>query len=215
MIVRIVALSDTHCLHDQVTNLPDGDILVHAGDFTGRGGYKALMKFAAWLSKQKDKYAHRVVIAGNHDFGLQDHPVATKALFDSKVIYLENQSRTICGLKFWGSPYTLPFYRWAFMADENTLAEMYSHIPEDTQVLITHGPPRGILDKSSRGEHCGSEALYERIKQLPNLKVHIFGHIHEGHGQEEIEGVRFYNVAVLNDQYHMIHQPTVIEVENE
>lgn len=207
---KIVALSDQHMNFFEV---PSGDILIVAGDMTYRGAPQEIKAFADWLKPLKDQFKHRIVIAGNHDFGFQDHQAAMVSLLDPDVIYLEHEACEVEGLKIFGSPYTPPFYNWAFMKDEHFLEILYGEIPDDTQVLITHGPPHSILDKVPDGTQVGSHALLRRIKQLDHLKLSIFGHIHtQGGKHENVCGIDFYNVGVLNDAYKRANSATVIEL---
>lgn len=208
--MRIVAISDTH---NKFINLPEGDILVHAGDMTARGSNFELCEFAVWFEKQKAKFKYRIFIAGNHDFGLQVHKQAMLTFFDRGAIYLEHQAVEVEGIKFFGSPYTPIFFNWAFMEEDNKLKSYWDKISEDTQVLVTHGPPFSVLDKTARGDQAGSHTLLERVKKLPKLKAHIFGHIHEQGGKKEtINNIDFYNVSVLDEHYKEAQAATVIEV---
>lgn len=209
--MRIVAISDTHTLQNQVI-LPDGDVLIHAGDLTGRGRYHEFVEVAIWLEKLKDKFKHRIIIAGNHDFGFQDHKIRSQEAFDRDVIYLEDNYAVIDGVMIYGSPWTLPFYNWAFMKPEEELVHEFAKIHICTDVLVTHSPPFGILDKNAEQMHCGSVALYDRVKELAQLKHHIFGHIHASYGVETIDDVTFHNVCSLNEQYRYANAPHIIEV---
>jgi Icc-related predicted phosphoesterase len=204
--MKIVCLSDTHTLHNKIS-IPDGDVLIHAGDLTGRGSFEDYFEAAYWLEKLRHQFKYRIIIAGNHDFNMD------KMLghFDQDVIYLQDNEVTIDGVIFYGSPWTPPFYDWAFMKNEDQLARQWDLIPEDCDVLITHGPPYSILDKNGEGERCGSVTLYDRIKEL-KLRHHIFGHIHESYGSEEIAGTTFHNVCSLNGQYRITNKPVVIEL---
>lgn len=208
---RIVAISDTHGFHDDIT-LPPGDILIHAGDISMRGRGEELDKFGRWFEKQKDKFKHRIIIAGNHDFMFQINSEHARSYLDDDAIYLEDSDVTVEGLKIYGSPYSNMFHNWAFMAKEEELAGIYSFIPNDIDILITHGPAFSILDQVITGDYAGSHALYERIKTLTNLKIHICGHIHESAGHEVIDNVRFYNVSTLNRYYRVQNLPVIIEV---
>ena len=117
-------------------------------------------------------------------------------------------------MKFYGTPVQLPFLNWAFNRPEEKLIQHWAAIPDDTDVLITHSPPRTIMDWSVYDEiPTGSPSLYfevvERIKPL----VHCFGHIHSGHGMKVIEDTTFINASNLNEQYQCVYDPIVIEIE--
>lgn len=206
--MRIVAISDTHHLHYYL-DLPDADCLIHAGDFSFRGERIEQMLVKEWLTRQADKYKYVVFISGNHDINFG--PIQTYDLPDN-CHHLHDSGKTIEGIEFYGSAYTPRFGDWGWGEPEDKLVKRFNHIPKKTQVLITHGPPRSILDKNRHGEPCGSIALYDKIKKLPKLKHHIFGHIHEGYGQEVIEGITFSNVSILNEYYKIQNPCTIIEV---
>jgi Icc-related predicted phosphoesterase len=208
---RIVALSDTHNQQFSV-QLPEGDILIHAGDLTGTGSIYQFLHVAEWFKEQKDKFKHRIMIGGNHDFGLQNNKGAILSLFDPDVIYLEDRAITIDGIKIYGSPYTPEFNNWAFMRKDEELARHWDNIPDDVDVLVTHGPPYSILDTTQEGLNVGSKTLYDRIKQLKKLKHHIFGHIHESHGDITIDDVQFHNVSLVNRAYKLLNVPRVIDI---
>lgn len=212
---RIVAISDTHTLQNQM-ELPEADILIHAGDMGGRGSSHEYFEIGNWFKKLKSKFKHRIIVPGNHDGAFQRNAEAVmRDWFDDGVILLLDKGIELEGIKFYGCPWMNQFYNWAFMRDsEAELAQDYAKINDDTQVLITHAPPYGILDKNSNphDDRCGSKALYQRIKELPKLQHHIFGHIHASHGQVTIGDVTFHNVAMLNEMYLHTNQATIIEV---
>lgn len=209
--MKIVAISDTHNRHWELPELPLGDILIHAGDASNRGSKKELDNFIIWLKLQAVKYEHVIFIAGNHDFGMDRGRILYSELPDN-VYYLQDSGVEIEGIKFWGTPWTPIFKDWAYMLSELELSERFAEIPEETQVLISHGPPDTILDKNSSGDYCGSESLFNRVKQLPNLKICVFGHIHEAYGHEKIANVDFYNLSILNQRYLIQNPPTVLVI---
>lgn len=210
--MKIIALSDTHTLHWELPEPPKGDILISAGDWTGKGSPVAIEDFANWINRYVSKYKAVILIAGNHDFGMQNNKEEMLKFFHPNIHYLDHEAKIIKGIKVFGSPYTPKFYEWAFMKPDEILAGLWQSIPDDTELLITHGPPYTILDKNVRGEHCGSKSLYQTIKDLPKLKCHIFGHIHEARGHLTIDDVSFYNVSSLDDRYIVRDNPyTIIE----
>lgn len=220
--MRIVALSDTHTLQADVP-MPEGqfDVLVHAGDMGNVGKIREYEAIGKWFRSLKHQYRYQIIVPGNHDWGLMRQFDECREHFDDDVIFLIDKGVEIDGVKFYGCPWMPNFYDWAFMLPENELPAVYAKIPDDTEVLITHCPPYGILDKATRKyrfseayiyDRCGSPALYQRVKQLPNLKHHIFGHIHYGYGTEKIDDVTFHNVASLNENYNYQNAPQIIEV---
>lgn len=216
--MKIVAISDTHGRHERMMPLPKGDVLVVAGDFTSHGKLEQTKLFGEWLARQDFK--HKIVVAGNHNLDFQVDPYAVGELIgnEDNIYYLEDDELVIDGVKFYGSPWTPNYYDWAFMMPRGSdeLKRVWAAIPEDTDVLITHGPPAGILDNARDGMKSGDADLLARVKQLKNLSAHIFGHIHEGHGMADFNwyghGPVFYNVAICDIHYQPVNQPTAIEI---
>ncbi len=213
--MRIVCLSDTHNFHDQI-EVPDGDILIHAGDATGRGTVFEITQFAKWFTSLPHK--HKIFVAGNHDWLFETDNALARMLV-SKVTYLQDSFVEIEGLKIYGSPWQPRFYDWAFNLNRGAeLAEKWKLIPLDTDILITHGPPNGILDEVPRKyfvENTGCEELIKRVETLSefgNLKLHIFGHIHCGYGQDEKLGVKFVNASNCDEEYNPSQPPIVVEI---
>jgi Icc-related predicted phosphoesterase len=208
--MRIIAISDTHTKESWLT-LPECDILIFAGDFHITS-MRELEIANRWFKAQKAK--HKIFIAGNHETFLAKYSKEIIQTFFHSVIYLQNSSVTLEGLKFYGSPYTPEFNNWAFMYPRRSkeAKDIWSKIPKDLDFLITHCPPYDILDRNLRDERCGCEVLQrELIKKAP--KNHIFGHIHLNGGQCINEmGINFYNVSVLDEAYQLVNKPTIIEI---
>lgn len=212
---KLVIISDTHEKHDKIV-LPEGDVLIHCGDFTFQGVSWKVEQFATWMKAQDFK--HKICIAGNHElsFGnaVKHRWQVIKMIEDAGITYLQDSSTEIDGIKFYGSPWTPFFFNWQFnLPRGEPLANKWKEIPEDTNVLITHGPPWGILDQTSDNGSQGCEELAIRVKQLSNLKLHCFGHLHQDGGKTvEIDGVKFVNAAICTDGYLPINPPQVIEL---
>lgn len=208
--MRIVCLSDTHGQHGYFFNksrhvqLPEGDVLVHAGDTTARGSAVETFAFINWMGDQD--YAHKVVIAGNHDAFYEKEPFeVAEYMAAAGIHYLSDSACMIEGYKFYGSPYTPQFFDWHFMDNEFNLLRRWDRIPEDTDVLVTHGPPAGVGDFNYNQESCGSTSLIAHVKRV-EPKLHIFGHIHQGRQfqgfkSERIDNTTFVNASFLNDSY--------------
>lgn len=188
--MRIVCVSDTHGFH-RYTEVPPGDILIHGGDCTLRGSLEDVEEFNYWLGTLP--HTHKVVIAGNHDWCFQEQPAEARARI-TNAIYLEDSGCEIAGLKFYGSPWTPLFCDWAFMLAETELADKWKLIPHGLDVLITHGPPHGILDLTNRNERAGSFTLLQRAYEV-KPRLHVFGHIHEAAGRSDIDGTTFLNAS--------------------
>ncbi len=206
--MRIVCISDTHGKHSELI-MPEGDILLHAGDISPRGKIAEVQDFNQWLGTLS--YPHKVIIAGNHDFIFEKNPVLAQSLI-TNALYLEDESIVIGGLKIWGSPITPWFYDWAFNRQRGgEIREYWEMIPKDTDILITHGPPAGILDKTIGGDSAGCADLLEIVQEL-KPRVHLFGHIHEAAGTFKTIDTQFINASVLNLKYQMTNDPLVIDL---
>jgi Icc-related predicted phosphoesterase len=189
--MKIVCISDTHARH-HLTVVPDGDILVHGGDITRHGSLEDVESFDLWLGTLPHK--HKVMICGNHDFCFQKQPAEARGRI-TNAIYLEDSGCEIEGLSFYGSPWQPWFFDWAFnLPRGEALAEMWAKIPLGVDVLITHGPPQGILDETNRGESVGCRDLLERVLKI-KPRLHVFGHIHEAAGRLKIEDTIFVNAS--------------------
>ncbi len=208
--MRIVAISDTHGLHNQL-NLPKGDMLLHSGDVSKRGSEQEIIAFLNWFSQQD--FAYKIFIAGNHDFYFEETPAAgIAALIPENVIYLNDSGVTVEGIYIWGSPVQPRFFDWAFNRDRGAdIDRHWQLIPENTDILLTHGPPKGILDKTFQGLDVGCEMLLQRINQI-QPKYSIFGHIHEAHGQVTKNNIHFINASVVNLRYMVVNPPVEFEM---
>lgn len=216
--MKIVCLSDTHNCNNAIS-VPDGDVLIHAGDATNNGTPAEIKAFADWFSSLPHKY--KIFIAGNHDFFFEDDRLDRQTIefFFPNCIYLQDSFVEIEGLKIYGSPWQPRFFDWAFNLNRGAeLAEKWKLIPADTDVLITHGPPHGILDEVPRKywtENTGCEELIKRVEEisaLGRLKLHVFGHIHCSYGQTEKFGVKFVNAANCDEEYKPTQPPIVVEL---
>ena len=212
--MRLVCISDTHGDHEQV-ELPAGDVLIHAGDMTAHGKMNETQAVLQWLGAQD--FRTKLCIAGNHDTFMEDDADTTARLArEANVVLLNDSGITIDGVAFWGSPITPRFLDWSFMRDPGAPIEAHWNlIPENTDVLITHGPPYEILDEVIRRdgglEHAGCPSLLARIRQL-SPTYHLFGHIHEGRGQHKENGVTFCNISTMNERYQITHDPVIIDI---
>ncbi len=215
--MRIVLISDTHGLHQDIganrrsyngvsPPLPKGDMIIHSGDL---GESKAdTRNFLHWFAGLKD-YRYKIFIAGNHDRYVEGAPddFLSYSNHYRSITYLEDSSVEIEGLKIYGSPYTRNLPSWAFQVkDGEEAVKHWSKIPDDTDILVTHGPPYGILDEviNLRGRtdrSVGCKSLRERVEEV-KPKLHVFGHIHEGRGTELRNGTTFINASMLDENYY-------------
>ena len=237
--IRFVCISDTHGKHRKI-NLPDGDVLLHAGDITNVGEANQLEDFAEWLSDLPFK--QKIVIAGNHDLSIHkayfsnrenyahilgikksdtDPELITnrarKALCSqskNKFTYLEDESETVLGgYKIYGSPWQPEFYNWAFnLSRGEECSKMWDKIPLDTDILLTHGPPVGHGDKCRSGHNAGCVDLLARVVDHVKPIFHIFGHIHEGYGATTNGTTTFVNASTCTLSYKPDNPPLVFDL---
>jgi Icc-related predicted phosphoesterase len=207
MTTRIVAVCDTHLFHDELV-VPDGDVFIHAGDMCRGGDLEEMARAAAFVRALP--HATKIVVAGNHDRSFVTAHDKARALFDGVAIYLEDEERTIEGIRFYGSPWQPRFHDWAFnLPRGEALKRKWALIPADLDVLVTHGPPHGIGDRSSMGqERAGCEDLRASVREK-KPRVHLFGHIHEDGGAWVIDGTLFANVTTWECE----RAPTVIDYD--
>ena len=207
--MKFVVISDTHAKH-RLVRLPPGDVLIHAGDVSYRGEKYEIEDFLLWFSQQKYKY--KIFIAGNHDFFFEKtKPKQIESLIPPDIIYLNDSGIEIDDCHIWGSPITPEFFNWAFNRKRGEpIRKHWDLIPENTDILITHGPPYRILDLTIHEQHVGCKDLLQKVKQI-RPKYHIFGHIHESYGSLNLSGTRFINASAVNEQYDLRHKPILFE----
>lgn len=199
-------------------DVPDGDILIHAGDFTLTGTLNEVVEFNDWLGRLDHNF--KVVIAGNHDRCLGENETLGLKMF-TNAIYLERSGVTLEDLKIWGAPMTPAFNGMRggltfYTNDDKEAKGVWSSMPKNLDILVTHGPPKFILDEVPRpfmeDEHCGDAMLASKVIQR-KPKYHAFGHIHEGYGRFEADyGTKFINCSVVNACYNVVNKPIVINL---
>lgn len=209
--VKLVFLSDTHGKHNEI-EIPEGDVFVFCGDMCSKGTLAEIEKFSSFLDKLTHK--NKIVIAGNHDFPFEDDrkEKAEKLITETGTYYLNDSGAEVDGIKYWGSPVQPWFYDWAFNKNRGEeIREHWDLIPDGIDVLITHGPPYGILDRVGSGEFVGCKDLLEKVKEV-KPKIHAFGHIHEDAGLKEIEGTCFINASNLDINYSYRNRPITLSL---
>lgn len=236
MQVKIALMSDSHCSHDQII-VPECDILIHAGDFSYRGSEVESRDFLQWLSEQTQAKA-RVYVCGNHEYKWDANKWPGKSkpgwltqLFHEypSLYYLEHESINLYGLNIFGSPYTPEFFPeyWGFNRSRGEeLKGEWAKIPDNTDIIVSHGPAKGFLDWTDEaphgsrypGGHVGCADLFNRLYHLKQLKLVVTGHLHGNTGMIDIpmEGsriVKYCNAAVVDNQYKVTHQPQIITLE--
>lgn len=235
--IRFVFLSDTHSLVEKLENfVPHGDVLLHTGDFTSVGLPEAIQKFDTFLAQLPHKV--KVVIAGNHDNTLDPEMVANRDLLRLKFmiqkhnfedvleelgvkssrellkhcIYLMDSSIEICGIKIYGSPWQPEFCSWAFnLPRGEACLKKWDLIPEDTDILMTHGPPLGHGDLCRNRLRAGCVELLTTVQTRVKPKYHLFGHIHEGYGITTDEKTIFINGSNCTINYKPKNKPIVFD----
>lgn len=205
--MRLICMSDTHGRHHQLT-VPDGDVLLHAGDLTGRGKRHEVEDAVEWLLQLPHR--HKLLVAGNHDWLFQREPELARTLV-RELHYLQDSGCELEGFKFWGSPWQPWFYNWAFnLETPEELKARWDLIPNDTDVLITHGPPFAILDKVD-GRSVGCEMLLHAVARV-HPRLHVFGHIHEGHGRQLYRGTLYVNASICDVSYRARQPIEVVDL---
>jgi len=215
MIVAVT--SDTHGRQGWI--IPECDVFIHAGDITAGGSRIETRKFAKAIQGFLDRgtVKHVILVPGNHDRCFERQQEDTLGFFpDPRIHVLINQGVEIDGKKFWGSPNTPVFMQWYFMSTEEELAKIYESMPGNLDVLITHGPPRGILDPGYNDPHVGSLSLLTAVaSRTGHIKHHVFGHLHGAGGKSVFNdpyGPTFHNVAACNEAYQLVNQPLILEI---
>lgn len=220
--MRFLAISDLHGFLPQIE--VESDVLLVAGDlvpdnFIGQEwhsksaqGYWLKNTFSDWCEKAPAK--HVVVIAGNHDIVIMNNPGIMK---DVNCTYLQDEATEIEGFKIHGTPWTPTFGNWAFMKKDENLFDRWNKIDDDTDILISHGPPKGFCDGVEAWvlgnyEAAGSQTLRDKVSGMSNLKLNVFGHIHEGYGKVDHFGKVFANVSHVNSNYDPVNNPMFFEV---
>ncbi len=205
MKMKILHLSDTHCRHRELVELPDADVIVHSGDFTFAGSEAEAYDFMNWFCDLP--YPHKIFIAGNHDFCM--YGAETVDGLPANVHYLCNSGISVFGIRFYGMP----------MFIQDCIGGQYNKhlldIPDDTDVIVTHQPPYGVLDFSDYGSGpaCHGDVFLRRHVFDVKPRCHLFGHEHGCYGVEESCGITFSNAAVLDDGYNLVHSPNLLEFD--
>jgi Icc-related predicted phosphoesterase len=214
--MKIVCISDVHGKWNKI-EIPECDLLVSAGDYSFTGEIHMVKDFHKWMNKQPAK--HKISVQGNHEKWVERNfdlakQMAKEACPD--IHFIDEGLVEIEELKIWCSAITPFFYNWAwnrYRGEE--IKKHWDKIPLNIDFLITHGPPYGILDTVSFHrpiENLGCKELANKIKELKNLKIHSFGHIHDSYGVYDNGLVKFINASICNEDYRPINEPITIEL---
>ena len=212
--MKILHISDTHCMHDQFPKerFEGIDMVIHSGDCSNspflESSKREISEFLDWYGKIPVKY--KVFVAGNHDTAIARRAIKEADIEKRGIIYLENESVNIEGLNIWGSPITPTFGDWSFMKARDKTHFVWDTIPDDTDILIVHGPPRGVRDLSYNRDNdlgmCGDKALATAVMRV-KPKLMLFGHIHnckdiENQGvstYHKLPNTKFSNASCVED----------------
>lgn len=228
--MKFVCISDTHNKHRQLI-LPKGDVLLHSGDicFANKGDTvgeeRHLRDFNEWLGEQD--FEHKIVVAGNHDFIFERQRDFAKSIL-TNATYLDQEMVEIEGFKIYGEPRQPEFFNWAFNIKRNKMADVWDMVPENVDILVTHGPPHGYGDVAAdmhgngwgppKMVHVGCKAQADMIVSRSGgenpLKLVVCGHVHSGYGQWVLYGgkTRIVNASVVNEHYSVANKPIVVEL---
>ena len=239
--LRFVCISDTHSYESKtmsmstaLESIPDGDVLLHCGDFTNTGKLAEVSAFAQWFGKLP--HARKILIAGNHDLALDEASYAetarrfghgaqtdvagtcakARALLEAipNCEYLEDEDTEVEGIRIWGSPWQPEFCDWAFnLPRGEACREVWRRIPADVNVLLTHGPPLGHGDLCSSGMRAGCLDLLDEVQLRVRPRYHCFGHIHEAHGVTTDGQTTYVNASTCNMRYRPINEAIVFDIE--
>jgi len=221
--MKCVCVADTHGIHiEKICNKTrtlhiedEGDVFIHAGDFCNTGEIIDVIRFNEWLVTDKifARFKYVLVVPGNHDVVFEQAFDFACNYLDDRVTILLDKEIIIDKIKFYGSPWQLPFNNWAFNLPEIDLKEKFNKIPKDTNVLITHSPPLGTLDRTQTKPDLGSKSLADKIDEI-RPQFHVFGHIHEGYGKYyyKTDNITYLNVSLLNELYDLKNKPICFEI---
>lgn len=218
--MRITLISDTHTKHKALnTILPGGDLLIHAGDISSRGYIHEVQNFCKWFNSI-NSYDYKIFVAGNHDFLFENQSDQAAEIVNSYewITYLQDSFVSVRDgadnfVKVYGSPWQPEFYHWAFNLPRNgeELTKVWNDVPDDVDILVTHGPANGILDQiKGMSDKLGCELLAARIATI-KPKIHVCGHIHSGYGYYFDGSTHYFNASVLNERYDHEYEPMTFD----
>jgi Icc-related predicted phosphoesterase len=205
-------------MHGRIT-IPKCDLLIHSGDACGGGTVQEMASFANWFSSL-DQATHKIYVPGNHDLAVENSYDICRGMFRGPNMHvLVNQGCQIEGMNFWGTPYTPEFCGWGFQGDDGgsprfpSLKQIYGMIPDNTDVLICHGPPRGVRDETYDGDSVGSQFMRDRLANL-RIKLYVCGHIHYSYGISKLQNTGILVNAALADDfdYELMKDPISVVV---
>ena len=228
--MRILTLSDSHSRHNQIPLewLVPADVIIHAGDISNMGYLNEIESFFEWYDKLK--YSYKIFCVGNHDWAFETKPKQVAEILKDypNIIYLQDESIIIDGVKIHCSPQSPYFFNWAFNCARNKqdsitykkplITDYWDKIDDDVNILCVHSPVYGINDfvPYRGGEHVGCRDLLDVVyNRLNKLSLLIHGHIHYSYGTTYRNGVLYVNASIVNEQYNVVNKPILIEYNKE
>lgn len=208
---KIVCISDTHDRQYKDLAKEEGDILIHAGDFSMIGRIGETKRFLEWFNSRPQK--HKILICGNHDWIGEKEPNLFEEMLKEypDIIYLNDSGVEIEGLKIWGSPVQPEFCDWAFNRQRGEkIRKHWDLIPNNTDILVTHGPCYMLLDDVF-GRRVGCKDLLNKVLKV-KPKLHVCGHIHCDRGETSFQDIKFVNASIVNEAYQAVYDPIVVEL---
>ena len=207
--MRLVVVSDTHGRHEELGIL-EGDVLIHCGDACN--GFQRdpedVDRLDSWFGRQQ--FDVILCTGGNHDFAFEKRRSVGREVLQN-AIFLEDSRFEMGGVNFYGSPWTPELEGWAFYLKPELAETRWSQIPADTDVLITHTPPAGVLDSNSSGKQCGCPHLRDRITEV-RPSIHCFGHVHASAGTHSADGIQYMNASMVSSRYRIVHTPLIYQL---
>jgi len=217
--MKVLITSDTHGKHHEIPSEwlsnQNGEIetIIHAGDISNMGRLTEIEDFCEWYDSLD--FVNKIFICGNHDWGFEKNPNVVAEILSRfpSITYLQDSSITIGGVKIYGTPWQPFFFNWAFNLQRGEeIAEKWKFIDSDCDILISHGPVQGILDRCMDGSTPGCSDLLEKVREIKPI-CFVSGHIHEAYGHELVDETHYFNASVLNHRYEMSNKPFVFEVD--
>jgi Icc-related predicted phosphoesterase len=204
MQMHITIISDTHNEHEKFDAL-SGEVLIHCGDMFNLFDRNEddFERMDEWFGRQD--FDMILCTGGNHDFALENRVESCAQPFENAV-YLQDKTFVHEGVTFYGAPWTPLLKGHAFFRQESELSDKWQQIPDDTDVLITHTPPAGVLDISSRGLELGCRHLADTVGRV-SPQLHCFGHVHASSGVREVGNTTFINASSVNSQFELARPP--------
>ena len=234
--MKIVGLSDIHGHLPDIDELPKADVYCITGDIMPLDLQRQYIPSIVWLTSHFFPWCESLpcdkvfFVAGNHDFLFEylrmdengNHRKAHEVMnllsqHSHKITYLENSEKKYRDYKFYGSPWCPDLMNWAFYKDGEDLVKEFKKIPENTDILLTHCPPKigyygTVLEGYGMGKDYGCQELADRLQEI-HPKLHIFGHVHSGsHEPQTINGTTFCNVSLKNESYNVTYSPKEFEL---